>query len=503
MSNGCEIALNKTGWGACHYFIVGLCGICTFVEAIASVIVFVISRLIVCDLKLEKNDIIVFNATQSFGMAIGSFLFGSLADICGRKGIITFTMVLIFSSSIALSFAQTVFLINLFIFLLGLGLAGNYIVLRVYLIECLPIKRREICLTIIDIAWILGYLSALGVSWSLVPSIIQMLYKKFRPSSWRVLAGIGGAPSLMIACAVSLLPETPRFLLYQQRQEEAITVLRQMYAINNSKHIETYPNVDLNTCIEQDEETDDTNSLFKMIYRYCMKTYERLHKLFRLPFRRITICSLFLCFLQFPGFIWLALWDSHLLQELGKEMKDKDKGIDFTCNINFSEIAESLLLSCQQINHQRFIFLLCISFSYLLGEILLMIGIQVVRKKWILILSSFIGGIAIFCIIFLFQYAMQIIFSILFLASYAINNTIVNILIAENYPTCLRGTVMGLTRILPHLAATMIKFVSNISCVLSIIAAFIILISTAIVVIPIPDLNGIPIQERSIIQDNS
>lgn len=68
-----------------------------------------------------------------------------------------------------------------------------------------------------------------------------MLYKKFRPSSWRVLAGIGGAPSLMIACAVSLLPETPRFLLYQQRQEEAITVLRQMYAINNSKHIETYP----------------------------------------------------------------------------------------------------------------------------------------------------------------------------------------------------------------------------------------------------------------------
>lgn len=81
----------------------------------------------------------------------------------------------------------------------------------------------------------------IGVSWSLVPSIIQMLYKKFRPSSWRVLTGIGGAPSLIIACAVSLLPETPRFLLYQQRQEEAITVLRQMYAINNSKHIETYP----------------------------------------------------------------------------------------------------------------------------------------------------------------------------------------------------------------------------------------------------------------------
>lgn len=62
-----------------------------------------------------------YHSFSIVGMAIGSFLFGSLADICGRKGIISFTMVLIFCSSITLSFAQTVFLINLFIFLLGLG----------------------------------------------------------------------------------------------------------------------------------------------------------------------------------------------------------------------------------------------------------------------------------------------------------------------------------------------------------------------------------------------
>ncbi|XP_043486110.1 inner membrane metabolite transport protein YgcS-like [Polistes fuscatus] len=455
-----------------------------------------------CDLKLEKNDIIVFNATQSFGMAIGSFLFGSLADICGRKGIITFTMVLIFSASIALSFAQTSFLMNLFILFLGLGLAGNYTVLRVYLIECLPMKKREICLAVVDIAWILGYLSALGLSWSLVPSIIRMLYKKFRPNSWRVLAGIGGAPSLIIGCAVSLLPETPRFLLYQQRQEEAIQVLRQIYAINNSKHIETYPSIDLNTCIEPDEGIQDTNSFFKMIYRYCVQMKERIQKLFQLPFRRITIYSLFLCFLQFPGFIWLALWDAHLLQEFGKTIIEKKRGNDYTCNNNFLEIAESLLLNCQQINQQRFIFLSCISFSYLLGEVLFIIGIQIVKKKWILIFSSIIGGLAVLSVIFVVQYAMQIILSVIFLASYAINHTIVNVLIAENYPTGLRGTVMGFTRILPHLTGAMIKFISNLSCLSSIIVASIIFISGAFVVIPMPDLTRAPIQERSVHLDD-
>ncbi|KAI4498351.1 hypothetical protein M0802_006530 [Mischocyttarus mexicanus] len=414
MSNGCEIALNRTGWGACHYLIIGLCGVCTFVEAIASPIVFIVSRLAMCDLKLENNDIIIFNATQSF-----------------------------------------------------------------------------------------------GVSWSLVPSIIRMLYKKFRPNSWRVLAGIGGVPSLIVSCAVSLLPETPRFLLYQQRQEEAIQVLRQIYAINNSKHIETYPvyillliSIDLNTCIEPDEEIQDTNSFFKMVYRYCIKTQERIQKLFKLPFRRVTICSLFLCFLQFPGFIWLALWDAHLLQELGKKLIENKRGYDYTCNINFVEIAKSLLSNCQEINQQRFTFLSCISFSYLLGEVFFIIGIQIVKKKWILIFSSIVGGLAILSVTFVIQYAMQIILSVIFLASYAINHTIVNILIAENYPTGLRGTVMGFTRILPHLTAAMIKFISNLSCLSSIITASIILISAALIVIPMTDLTGTPMQERYVHLDD-
>lgn len=40
--------------------------------------------------------------------------------------------------------------------------AGNNIVLRVYLIECLPMRKRGTCLAIIDMFWIVGYLSALG-----------------------------------------------------------------------------------------------------------------------------------------------------------------------------------------------------------------------------------------------------------------------------------------------------------------------------------------------------
>lgn len=41
-------------------------------------------------------------------------------------------------------------------------LAGNNVVLRVYLIELLPMKRRGFCLVILDVLGILSYMSILG-----------------------------------------------------------------------------------------------------------------------------------------------------------------------------------------------------------------------------------------------------------------------------------------------------------------------------------------------------
>ena len=54
-------------------------------------------------------------------MAFGGLLLGTLADVNGRKESIPVTMIIIFCGSIGLSFAQTYFLINLTIFIIGIG----------------------------------------------------------------------------------------------------------------------------------------------------------------------------------------------------------------------------------------------------------------------------------------------------------------------------------------------------------------------------------------------
>lgn len=62
-------------------------------------------------------------------MAFGGFLFGTLADTNGRKSSIPITMVVIFCSSIGISFVQKFFPISLAVFLLGVGfvLSMNYL----------------------------------------------------------------------------------------------------------------------------------------------------------------------------------------------------------------------------------------------------------------------------------------------------------------------------------------------------------------------------------------
>ncbi|KAM0727149.1 Synaptic vesicle 2-related protein [Formica fusca] len=487
MSDDCETAIAETGWGVWHYFVVALCGLVSFAEASTSLTVPIVVPLIECDLKLNRDQAIMPVATSSFGMAIGAFLFGSISDLVGRKKSISVTMGIVFCASTTLAFAQTNFLIYLSVFMLGLGVAGNNIVLRVYLIECLPMRKRGTCLAIIDMFWIVGYLSALGVSWSLMPSVIRMLGKQFRTSSWRVLAALCGMPSLMIACTSGLLPLSPRHLLYHRRPTQALAVLRQMYAINNSKHADTYPIRNLEGCVRPDDDTEDDS-----ISKYFTKTWERIHRIHKPPYKCVTLCGILACLLHFPGFAWLALWNTHVLQEM--ERDHVVSGND-TCNVRVQNLALGFLRSCDEVNEARFGLLLLVSLGYMLGEMLLVIGIDAIGRRPYLISSGLVGGVVSLILIFRLFHTIRVILSSIFLAAYAIGRTTTSVLLLENYPTALRGTAMGLMRVLPHLALFATQLFLRTTCLLSIIVASVILIGAAAVMLPVPDLTRLPMKE--------
>ncbi|XP_076245597.1 synaptic vesicle glycoprotein 2A [Calliopsis andreniformis] len=427
-------------------------------------------------------------------MAIGTFLFGVISDANGRKGSIPVAMVIIFCASITLSFAQTMLLINLSVFILGLGLAGNNVTLRVYLIEFLPMKQRGSCLVILDILGNVGYISALGLSWLLMPSIIRFQNKRFRLNSWRVLAGLGGIPNLIMACIVSLLPASPRYLLYRRRQEEALTVLQQIYAINNSKHADTYPISSLDNCVQpDDEDEDDIHNSFRTILKFFMKTYKRIQLLYKPQFRRVTMLGMCLGLLQIPGIVWLALWNARLLHEF--ENLDKPIEKNSTCMINIESMALGILHNCQDINTDYLRRLSYLFLCYILGGILLLAGIDIIGRKVYLVFAGIMGATASLILLLRIHSTVRIVLSSIILSTYAIGCTTTLLLILENYSTGLRGTIVGLTRLLPYLIAGFIKLFLNIHCIFSIIFISGILLSATIAGSRMPDLTRLPMRE--------
>lgn len=73
------------------------------------------------------------------------------------------------------------------------------------------------------------------------------------------------------------------------------------------------------------------------------------------------------------------MWNTHVLQELEKS-DDVGNG-NGTCNVNVQSVVLGFLRSCDEINETRFELAMLISLGYVAGEMLLIVGIDILGRK--------------------------------------------------------------------------------------------------------------------------
>jgi PHS family inorganic phosphate transporter-like MFS transporter len=76
--------------------------------------------------NLNKFEISLIGSTSLIAAAIGSILFGRLADHVGRRSIYGFTLIVLAAGAIASALAPNVIWLLIFRFILGLGIGGDY-----------------------------------------------------------------------------------------------------------------------------------------------------------------------------------------------------------------------------------------------------------------------------------------------------------------------------------------------------------------------------------------
>ncbi|MCA1022190.1 sugar porter family MFS transporter [Halobacillus litoralis] len=148
------------------------------------------------------------------GAIVGAGLSGYVSDRFGRRKVV-FTIALIYiAGSFVLAFAPNVPFLVTGRVILGLAVGGSTAIVPVYLSEMAPTDSRGA----------LGSLNQLMITIGIV--LAYLVNYAFAPvEGWRWMLGLAAVPAVVLAVGVMFMPESPKWLLKQNREKEARKVM--------------------------------------------------------------------------------------------------------------------------------------------------------------------------------------------------------------------------------------------------------------------------------------
>jgi AAHS family 4-hydroxybenzoate transporter-like MFS transporter len=180
-----------------------LCFLVIAIDGFDTAIVGFIAPAIRAEWGLEITHLGPLFAAGLFGLMLGAFAVGPLADRYGRKALLVASMIVFGLASLASSFSAGLTSLIGWRFVTGLGLGGAMPMTITLASEFCPTARRSSLVTLMFCGFTLG--SAMG---GLIASQVLPTF------GWRVLLVGGGLAPLALAPVLgTLLPESVRFLV--------------------------------------------------------------------------------------------------------------------------------------------------------------------------------------------------------------------------------------------------------------------------------------------------
>jgi MFS transporter, SP family, xylose:H+ symportor len=162
-------------------------------------------------------------ASALIGTIAGALTAGAPADRFGRRATLVVVAVVYFVSAVGTALAWDWYSLLAFRFVGGLGVGAASVVSPMYIAEISPARYRGRLVAITQFNIVLGILLAFFSNY-LVAGL------DLGASAWRWMFGIEAVPAAAFFGLLFLTPQSPRWLVGQQRLDEARAVLRRLGA---------------------------------------------------------------------------------------------------------------------------------------------------------------------------------------------------------------------------------------------------------------------------------
>jgi SP family arabinose:H+ symporter-like MFS transporter len=167
-------------------------------------------------LRLTEVQTEIAASSLLFGCIFGASVAGWLSDRFGRRRVLMFSAVLFAVSAVAAALPRTLHEFTAARFLGGIAIGAASLLAPLYIAEVAPARIRGRLVSLNQMAIVTGILLAYLVNWLLAFA---------GPAGWRWMFAIAAIPSVAFLVGLFFVPESPRWLVENNRSEEALSVL--------------------------------------------------------------------------------------------------------------------------------------------------------------------------------------------------------------------------------------------------------------------------------------
>lgn len=453
-----ETAIELTGYGKFHYLLLTVCGFVSTSEEMDVISMSFILPSAQCDLNLNTQTKGWLNSIIFIGMMAGAYVWGSAADSLGRKKVLIVISVMNALCIVASSFCQDYIFFMLFRFLNGAALGGSGPVIWSYFAEFQPKAKRGSMLSFMAAFWTLGNLFVACLAWLIIPSGIGYYSTSFTYNSWRIFLLVCALPSFIVAVLLVFLPESPKFLIMRGKKDKALNIFQRIYQINTGKPADTYQIKELVVDLPKyDPEKRKERKLLA-----CWKVREMLSDiisnskhLFMPPILKFTLISITINFTFHIGYYGLMMWFPELFNrfdEYGRMHPGQSATVcevtDFV--VKYGSHSDENVCS-DKIESQVFMESLITVASAIPSNIIAVLGMDHLGRKFFLVFSTFTSGLCAVGMYFVYNSKQNLAVSAVFSGVISCGNAALDCLITEIFPTHLRATGVAVSMVAARL----------------------------------------------------
>ncbi|KAF5302437.1 hypothetical protein FQR65_LT08526 [Abscondita terminalis] len=454
-----ERALESAGFGKFHFALLTICGLIYLNSAIGITMISFILPSAQCDFQMSSRDKGWLTAAPMLGMLLGSYFWGCLADTKGRRFVLIGALLMDGLCGVASSMSQLYSIFVMFRFFNGFAITGALGICFPYLGEFQPSKYRETILCWMELFWTVGVIVLPGIAWIVIPMEFEYVTEHFKFASWNLFVVVCALPSLLICLWLCFFPESPKFLLECGEADEALDVLRDMYASNTGECANDFPIRSLRektrtmSVISQQSNRSIRNLRIrkpKELRILLLEIWEQTKALCKAPHLKYTVIS---CLIQFgvtTSYYTLMIWFPELFYRF-EEFENLHPGEHASvCEVSsvFVSSGNSTIQEefCgEPIADSVFLHTLIIGLACIPTSLWLPLCVHRLGAKFFLVFGLFVAGAVTGGLYFVNSTISNLILSCIFEALTSLSISTVYCVLVDLFPTNLRVMAAALS----------------------------------------------------------